>query len=328
MKRSGDANSITARLASLGEPVRLRIMRLLESNELSVGEVSRVVQLPQSTVSRHLKVLSEGGWLVRRSEGTATMYRLVLDDLSVNARALWLAVREHMGLARDVAQDRARLASVLAERRADTESFFGRVAGEWDAVRNELFGERFTLHALLSLVPADWTVADLGCGTGNAAELLAPVVKRVVAVDQSRPMLSAAKKRLGDVRNVRFVRGSLESLPLEDESVDATVCVLVLHHLEDPGKACEEMARVLRPGGVALVVDMVEHDRSSYRHTMGHRWLGFGEREVRSAMTRAGLVQPVFRPLASDPGARGPGVFAATAHKPVGKGERVRGGDV
>lgn len=309
--------SLVERLSALGEPVRLRLLRLLEREELSVGELARVVQLPQSTVSRHLKVLGEGGWIIARSEGTSTLLRLIRDDLDPAHRALWQTVREQMS-GPELEEDARRLAGVLSERMGDTQAFFGRVAGEWDGVRRELFGERATVQALLALLPEAWTVADIGCGTGNAAEVLAPLVQKVVAIDQSDAMLGAARKRLKCVQNVEFVRAGVESLPLQNASVDAAVCVLVLHHIEDPLAACREMARILRPGGVCLIVDMVEHDRVQYRHTMGHRWLGFGVPELVRMLSDAGLegVRVSLLPAAAE--AKGPGLFACAARRPAG----------
>lgn len=331
MKHTSQPNQLMERLAALGDPVRLRVLRLLERQELTVGELAKVVQLPQSTLSRHLKVLADlptdrpgRAWLARRNEGTATHYRLVLDDLPMDCRQLWLTVREQFESERppEIAEDVRRLAAVLNDRRTDTQSFFGRVAGEWDGVRGDLFGQAFTLQSMLTLLPPDWVVADLGCGTGNAAELLAPVVKRVIAVDQSDAMLAAAKKRLKGLDKVDFLRGDLEKLPIETGSVDAAVCVLVLHHLPEPEKAIGEMARILRPGGVALVVDMVAHNRDAYRHTMGHRWQGFGVPEMIRWMNGVGLERPRVTVLPSETDAKGPGLFACTAFKP-GEGRQT-----
>ncbi|MGD9688232.1 MAG: ArsR/SmtB family transcription factor [Phycisphaerales bacterium] len=330
MNRTARSIPVVDRLVALGDPIRLRLLRLLEREELSVGEIARVLQLPQSTVSRHLKVLAElpggrrnsAGWLARRTSGTATWYRLVLDDLDTSSRALWLAVREQLGEAPELGEDSRRLAGVLADRRTDTQAFFGRVAGEWDSVRDELFGSAFTLQALLTLLPPGWTVADLGCGTGNVSELLAPVVKRVIAVDQSEPMLSAARKRVGSgAKNVEFVRGDLTALPLADESVDAAICVLVLHHLPEPEAAVREMARIIRPGGVMLLVDMVSHGRESYRHSMGHRWQGFDVPSMVRMIASSGMHEPRLVVLPSASAAKGPGLFAATAFKESGKRE-------
>ncbi|MBX3405992.1 MAG: ArsR family transcriptional regulator [Phycisphaeraceae bacterium] len=319
MKRSTNNSLLTDRLVALGEMVRLRILRMLEREELSVGEVARIVQLPQSTVSRHLKVLGDGGWLLKRTEGTATFYRLVLDDLPLPCRELWLVVREQLGgptgtgTTPELAEDVRRLAAVLAERRSDSQAFFGRVAGQWDDVRGELFGSRFTAESLLALLPREWTVVDIGCGTGNVSELLSPLVKRVIAVDASSAMLKAAQKRLDGRENIEFVRGEIQSLPLKDASADAAVAFLVLHHVPEISAALAEMRRVLRPGGVALIVDMVEHDRQTYRHTMGHHWLGFSEQRLGDELRRAGFGDARFVPLAPEPEAKGPGLFVCTA---------------
>ncbi|HYD02373.1 MAG TPA: metalloregulator ArsR/SmtB family transcription factor [Phycisphaerales bacterium] len=309
------STSLVDRLTALSEPVRLRLLRLLEKEELSVGELARIVQLPQSTVSRHLKVLTDGGWIVSRSEGTSTLLRLVRDDLEQAHRDLWHTVREQMGAGAELEEDNRRLTGVLNERRGDTQAFFGRVAGQWDGVRQELFGDRATVQSLLALLPAHWTVADIGCGTGNAAEVLAPLVAKVIAIDQSDAMLAAARKRLKGIDNVEFLRGDVEKLPLKDASVDAAVCVLVLHHIEDPAVACAEMARILKPGGTCLVVDMVEHDRVQYKHAMGHRWLGFGIPELVRLLGAAGLSDVRFSVLPAAADAKGPGLFACTARK-------------
>jgi len=316
MKRRKVSIPVTDLIAALSEMIRLRVLRLLESEELSVGEVARIVQLPQSTISRHLKILSDGGWLTKRSAGTATLYRLVLDDLSMSARSLWLAVRAQMGAEGEHEEDQRRLAAILAERRLDSQAFFGRVAGEWDAVRTRLFGASFTASGLLALIRPDWVVADLGCGTGNASELLAPHVERVIAVDQSEPMLEAARRRLGGTANIQFAAGELSALPLKDRTVDAAVCVLVLHHVAHPVAALKETRRVLRAdrgGGVALVIDMVEHDREEYRQTMGHTHLGFSPATLRAMFREAGFTSEArIASLPSDPEGKGPGLCAAS----------------
>ncbi len=309
---------LAERLASLSEPIRLRVLALLGVEELSVGEVARVLQLPQSTVSRHLKVLAEAGWIDKRAAGTATLYRMDAGSLDAEAGALWAPIHASLADSPDVEEDRSRLEAVLAERPTDSHAFFGRIAGDWDELRRGLFGGRFTAEALLSLLPPTWAVADLGCGTGDAAAWLGPRVERVIAVDRSDVMLEAARKRLGERSNVDFLPGELELLPLEDESVDATVSLLVLHHVERPQAALAEMARVLRTergGGVALVVDMLEHSRAEYRLTMGHKHLGFDPATVGEWMREAGFATVRRIELAREPEGKGPGLFAAAGWK-------------
>ncbi|MEM8836427.1 MAG: metalloregulator ArsR/SmtB family transcription factor [Planctomycetota bacterium] len=309
------------RLSALAEPLRLRTARVLERHELSVGELASVLQVAQSTVSRHLKVLLGAGWLQRRAAGTATFYALRVDDLTRDARDLWVVVREQAKTLDDAEEDNARLEAVLAERRTDSMAFFGRVAGEWDAVRHELFGEAFLAEALPALLPGEWTVLDLGCGTGNASELIAPHVERVIAIDGSDAMLDAARKRLTAFDNVEFCDADASDTGLEDASVDAVICVLLLHHVKAPVRVLQEVQRVLRPGGVALVIDMVAHARDAYRQSMGHRHLGFDLDEFERWMIGAGFDAERTRVsrLRAHRDAKGPGLFIA-------RGERVRHG--
>lgn len=314
MKAPLKAISISDLLSDLGDPIRLRLLSVLEREELSVGEVASVMQMPQSTVSRHLKTLSEGGWLVKRASGPSTLYRLSLDEIGPSARGLWQAVRGDAEAMEGAEEDRRRLGSVLAERRADSVAFFGKLAGEWDSLRQELFGTNFTADALLSLIPGDWVVADLGCGTGNAAEHMAPYVERVLAVDQSPEMLEAARKRLSALSNVEYRVGTLESIPLADGSVDAVTCLLVLHHVEEPTRVLREMRRILRSyrgGGIVLIVDMVEHGRSEFRRELGHRHLGFSRENIARLLDDAGFQSVRVRDLPASPSGKGPGLFVA-----------------
>ena len=298
-------------LAVLADSLRLRVLRLVEAAELSVGEVGQVLQLPQSTASRHLKSLAEAGWVVRRNEGPASFYRLVPDELAPVSRGVWAAVRESAVSLGDAAEDTRRLSAVLAQRRMDSETFFGRVGADWSVLREQLFGDTFTSGALLGLLPANWIVADLGCGTAEAAELLAPVVGKVLAIDQSSSMLDAAKERLSGVKNVEYVEAKLEELGLPTSSVDAAVMVLVLHHMPEPVRVLREARRLVRPGGPLLVVDMVRHDRADYRQSMGHRHLGFSDATMKDLLASAGWGSSMYRELPRLVEAKGPGLFAA-----------------
>jgi len=307
-------------LSQLGDTVRLRMIRVLEQHELAVGELVRVLQIPQSSGSRHLRVLTDGGWLFKRTAGPAAYYRVVLDDLPTHLRAIWVTLRDQMGNDPNLREDDRRLNAVLAERMTDSAAFFGRVAGEWDDLRNDMFGREFTDQSLLGFVNPSWHVADLGCGTGNATELLCPWVEHVTAIDRSPEMLDAAKDRLKesgqDASNVSFLTGDLTNLPMESGSIDAAACVLVLHHVEDPVAALREIRRILRTtnnGGMVLVVDMCQHDRHEYRHAMGHVHLGFSEKERVEMFKQADFKNVRVNKLRPGVDASGPSLFAAVA---------------
>lgn len=305
-------------LAALSDLVRSRMLVVLERNELTVNELCGVLQLPQSTVSRHLKVLSDAGWVTSRKDGTSRFYTLAPRD--PGPRKLWVVVRDHVAALPSATQDARRLASVLARRRTASQEFFASAAGQWDRLRDELFGAGFYLKALLALLDRRWRVGDLGCGTGQIAAAVAPNVAEVVAVDASVEMLAAARKRLREVGNVELRRGDLEALPIDDSVLDVALVVLVLHHLADPASAVREAARVLKPGGTLLVVDMLPHGHEEYKQQMGHVWLGFGEDQVRGWLDLAGLGDIRIRALPPAANVKGPGLFVATGKKTTSDG--------
>lgn len=307
--------AVLERLGALADDIRSRALLLLHRHELSVGELCAVLQLPQSTVSRHLKVLGDGGWVVARADGPSRRYTMA-PDLEPEARRLWQVVRAQLADGPAAAQDAERLRSVLAERRSRSQEFFAASVAQWDAVRAELFGHRTDLLALPGLFDEEWTLGDLGCGTGQVAAAVAPFVRRVIAVDQSRAMLAAARARLRGVENVEIRSGDLEELPIEDRELDAAVLLLVLHYLVDPAKALSEAWRVLKPGGRLLVMDMTPHARDEYRQTMGHVWQGFDAEQIGAWATEAGFERVRYRSLPPDAQAKGPGLFAATMRRP------------
>jgi len=297
---------------SLSDATRLRLLRLLERHELGVVELCDILQLPQSTVSRHLKILLDQGWAKSRRQGTTHLYRTILDELETPTRKLWLIAREQTEGWSAVHQDRLRLERRLEERQNDSQSFFASAAGQWDKLRSELYGESFTYAGLLELLPHDYVVADLGCGTGPITQLLAEQVKQVIAVDNSAAMLKAAKKRLGERENVDLRRGELESLPIDDAVCDAAMLVLVLTYLAEPAAAIKEAARVLKPNGRLVIVDLLPHDRDDFRRQMGQQTLGFDPATLKSLCGEAGLTVTV-RPLPPEANVKGPALFVACA---------------
>lgn len=302
-------------MAALADPIRVRMLLPLEHHELTVSELCTVLQLPQSTVSRHLKTLADGGWVSSRRDGTSRFYGMAVDTLDAGARQLWPVIREQVIATPGADQDEARLQSVLQRRREKSRAFFSSAAGEWDRLRRELFGDGVHLLALLSLLDERLVVGDLGCGTGPLSEALAPHVARVIAVDGSPEMLQAARTRLESRANVDVREGALEALPIDAASLDVAICSLVLHHQPDPPRVLGEVARVLKPGGRVLVVDMRPHERTEYQQLMGHVWLGFSDETMRRYLGAAGFEGMRVQPLPADADAHGPGLFAATARR-------------
>ena len=301
-------------LTVLGDALRSRMLVLLERHELTVGELCTVLQLPQSTVSRHLKVLGDADWVTSRRDGTSRYYSSN-EPPHATAAKLWALLREQVSATPAADQDARRLKSVMTRRQTASQQFFETGAGRWDKLREEMFGRWYHLQALTGLLDESWTVGDLGCGTGHVAASLAPFVSSVIAVDRSGDMLQAARRRLREFGNVEVRRGELESLPIEDSTLDAATLMMVLHHTPDPAVVLSDVARTLRSRGRLLVTDMLPHDHEEYRQQMGHVWLGFPEEQLRRLLTAAGFASIRITPLEPDAHARGPTLFAASARR-------------
>jgi ArsR family transcriptional regulator len=302
-------------LTALSDATRTRMLLLLERHELTVSELCAVLQLPQSTVSRHLKTLADTEWVSSRRDGTSRYYTLALDERNAPTRRLWAVLREQMATSVGADQDARRLKGILARRQTKSEEFFSSSAGQWDRLRQDMFGRSSSLQALPALLDAEWVVGDLGCGTGQTAAAIAPFVARTIAVDRSGEMLTAARRRLRDLPNVEIRRGELEALPIEDAALDAAIIMLVLHHVPDPAAVIAEAARALKSRGRLVVCDMLPHDREEYKHQMGHVWLGFGEDQIRRMVTTGGFDDPRIVPMPTDPDAKGPALFVASTRK-------------
>jgi len=304
--------SIHGRLTELADATRCRLLLVLEAHELTVGELCTALALPQSTVSRHLRILSDEAWVESRAEGATRWYRMA-PTLDHEARALWVLVREPVQSTPAAQQDITRVESVLTARRSRSEAFITSAAAEWDARVASMFGARADLGATLALLDPSTVVGDLGCGTGSLSLSLSRHVAHVHAIDGSPAMLEAARYRLQAQANVTLSEGSLEALPLADDSLDVAVLMLVLHHVAEPSRVLKEARRVLRAGGRLLIADMCAHDREEFRAQMGHVWLGFDERSLRGWLSKAGFSSMRYVALPVDPAAMGPALFTMVA---------------
>ncbi len=309
------STAVFDRLSAIADPTRSRLLALLEDHELTVGELCAVVQLPQSTVSRHLKVLSDEGWVAVRGAGTSRFYRMAPTRHDPFPHQLWKVVRDQVEESTPIRQDARRLESVLHDRRDRSKRYFTTAAGDWNQVRSDLIGSRTDLLALLDLLDPSLVIGDLGCGTGQITEALAPCVKRIVAVDESGAMLSTARRRFARTDNVDVRAGALESLPLTRGELDVAVMCLVLHFVVEPPRAFAEVHRVLKPNGRLLIVDLTPHEREHYTVEMGHVWQGFDESQLGGWLRDSGFPEFRYRHLRPDPAAKGPTLFSALARR-------------
>ncbi len=298
-------------LQTLADATRVRLLLMLEKQELSVSEMCTIVQLPQSTVSRHLKVLTADHWIENRREGTNQLYRIEPENWQPARSRLWNWVREQSDTPTTLL-DKQRLSQVLALR-SRSEAFFSSSAEQWDKLRAELFGAHLDTFVLAASMPREAVVAELGCGSAPLSYLVAPFVRQVVAVDNSTAMLAAAKQRLSGLDNVRIEHSSLADLSLADSVLDLAWLVLVLPYLLEPMAVLTQARRVLKPESPLVLVDLLPHERTAYRQDMGHVRLGVSRRELEVWLGAAGLSMWQYRELPPDPRSRGPALFVAVA---------------
>ena len=317
---------------TLADSTRVRILALLEREELAVQELMDVLAMTQSRVSRHLGILREAGLLRDRREGTYVFYRFATPKSGAWSDAWELARRE---LAGDPAAERdaAALLRVVAARASRIRTFFDSVGPEWDGLRKIFNDDALRARAIAQLAPPGWTVCDVGTGTGILAKEVARLGLRVIAVDHSPRMLEAARSSLeaegyaveaegcaveAEGCAVELRRGEAQALPLADGEVDAALAHMVLHYVPQPAEALREMARIVKPGGVVVVVDFVRHEAEWMREELGVLWLGFPIDEIVRWLADAGLEAVRIEEFASPSPARDlPGTFLASARKPA-----------
>lgn len=280
----------------LGDEARLRMLRVLSREALNVTELTAVMGLAQSGVSRHLGLLKEARLVAEDRSGTYTWYRLS-PELAQGSEAFatvwpWLqSVFSEVTTATKA--DDSRLEEV---RRVRRENFNKHASGE---ERTQLVPGRSwaAWSRALGLLLPSVDVADLGCGEGYLTVEAAAWARRVYAIDHSADVLARSKElaRRRKVKNITWKRGDLEKVPLPDASVDIAIASQALHHAADPAQALAEAHRILRPGGRLVVLDLREHDEAWVKDKLGDQWLGFTPDRLEELITDAGFRQVTVR---------------------------------
>jgi len=277
----------------LGDEARLRLLRVLQRERLNVTELTGILGLAQSGVSRHLGLLKEAGWVAEEKDAGYTYYRLSPTLKDNGNKTLWTVLAEQFeaaGADPAVRADEARLQEVLRLRK---ENFDTHGTPDTRDARQLVPGRSWAAwsRALGFLLPA-LRVADLGCGEGYLTIEAARWAKRVIAVDRSEVVLGRARDlgRRRRVTNVEWKRGDLERLPIRDASVDVALLSQALHHAASPARAVAEAARITVPLGRVLVLDLREHQEDWVRSKLGDRRLGFSDMDLRRMLTDAGLL--------------------------------------
>ena len=283
---------------ALGDMTRLRIMRLIATMELAVGELAHALGQSQPRVSRHVAILCDAGLAERRREGSWVFLRQATSGGAEGTaravvRLLAAAEDEDAGFSRICAEDLRHLAAIRDAREKSAADYFARHAGEWDRLRALLAPADAVERALVTALGEEplGEVLDIGTGTGRIAELLEPAAERVVGLDKSPEMLRLARARLQGLAagRVELVQGDFSALPFAPDSFDTVVFHQVLHYATEPDYAVGEAARVCRAGGRIAIVDLAAHAREELRRTHAHARLGFGDEQMSAMLTRFGF---------------------------------------
>jgi ubiquinone/menaquinone biosynthesis C-methylase UbiE/DNA-binding HxlR family transcriptional regulator len=282
--------SIVKILRVLADPLRLRILLLLEREELSVAELQEILSTGQSTISMHLSQLRQAGLVTDRRTGKNNLYSLKRE----NGGAEVLAQLLHQAAAEipEARHDQAALKLILEKRQDRMRTFFDEMAGRFGRTYVPGKSWKGVAEALLQLMPP-LVIADLGAGEGAFSLLLSQRAKQVIAIDSSRKMVEYGTKQATrqGVANLEYRLGDLEEVPIEDASVDVAFFSQSLHHALHPDRALAEACRILKPGGRILVLDLAKHKFEEARELYADQWLGFSEVELKAALEKSGFHQ-------------------------------------
>ncbi len=276
-------------LRALSDPTRLRIIALLERDELSVNELQEITRMGQSRISTHLGLLQDSALLESRRDGKRTFYRLQPNADKGAAEFIQLAIRGAKELP-EFRSDNINLKRILARRNEKAQVYFNQVAGRFDRSYGPGRSWQAFGHLLLRILPPV-VVADLGSGEGLLSELLARRAKKVIAVDNSEKMVDfgATKAKKNGLKNLEFRLGDLENPPIEPQSVDLAILSQALHHAAEPLKAIQSAYKILRPGGHIWILDLLKHNFNRAQELYGDRWPGFAESDLHHWLEAAGF---------------------------------------
>lgn len=281
-------------LKALADPTRLRLLGILAHGEFTVQELTAILSMGQSRISRHLRILTDAGIASVKRQGTWGYYKLDKNNRLFDE--LWPNLEQHLESLVDWPRDRSNLMSALDDRRVRSQRFFDQHATQWDQLARELLPVADYRTQLLQQVPRCQSLLEIGGGTGSMLPALAEKADRILTVDHSAAMLAEAKKNVGQqgVPNVDFRLGEMGHLPLCDAEVSWAVLDMVLHHAPQPALVLRELARVLDPYGGVTIADLQRHEEEWVRSRLADQWLGFDCAELENWFLEAGFNKPEF----------------------------------
>lgn len=289
-------------LKALADATRLRLVAILLSGEFTVQELTAILRMGQSRISRHLKILAEVGVLSVKRQGTWSYYRA--GGEAGFFTAISEVVAQEVRSLPEYGSDMAAVAAVLEQRRRRSQEFFDQHARQWDDLARTLLPVPDYRGQLLAMVPVGGQVVEIGLGTGGLLPALAAKADNVIGVDHSPAMLDEARRRLSTsgLAGIDLRLGEMSHLPLPDRQACCVVVNMVLHHAAEPVAVLQEFNRVLTPGGRLVLADLARHEREWVREQLADQWLGFEEAELRSWLTMAGFDAVAVQQVPPQPG--------------------------
>lgn len=272
---------------ALSDNTRLRLLFVLKRYELNVNEIVKIVDMIQSGVSRHLKILMESGLIVSRREGSFIYYSARDSKELVPIHEM---LDQHLSQDQTCLRDLDKSAEMIAIRDNRTKRFFKTVAPQWDRLKKEVLGDFDLNGQIKNQVPVNGHIADLGCGTGELLEVLAADTgHRLIGIDSSPEMLEQARLRLSGMENTQLRLGEVEHLPMKNREVSIAVMSMVLHHIPQPKRPIQEVYRVLKPNGMFILIDFLSHTNENIKKIIGGEWLGFAPENIVQWLTDEGF---------------------------------------
>lgn len=278
-------------LKALADPCRLRLISVLMAGEFTVQELTRIMGMGQSRISRHLKILTESGVLSVKRQGTWSYYRT--GDGSSFFNAIRQALENELKSLPEHNHDLTAVANILEVRRKRSQEFFDKHACQWDDLARTLLPLPEYRHLLLDVVPEAGTTLEIGIGTGGLLTELTKRADNVIGVDHSPTMLEESRRKLAceGISNVDLRLGEMTHLPIVDRTADCTILNMVLHHAAAPQLVLSEICRVLKPGGMLIIADLARHELEAAREQLADQWLGFDELELSNMLASTGFTE-------------------------------------